>query len=91
MASPGSYGSPDFLDAAVSSALLLGLVPLIFLLRKLPIFSMGFRSGELAGQSSTVMARGIKPGFGASGGIGRDQVLLEDEICIHTDPQQKES
>ncbi|KAL7840623.1 hypothetical protein AOLI_G00259460 [Acnodon oligacanthus] len=25
---------------------------------------------------------GIKPGFGASGGMGRGQVLLEDEICI---------
>ena len=41
---------------AVSSSLFLGLVSLIFLLIIPHTFSMGFRSGELAGQSSTVMA-----------------------------------
>ncbi len=38
------------LTVAFSSSALLGLVSLIFLLR----FSMGFRSGEFAGQSSTI-------------------------------------
>ena len=41
---------------AVSSSLFLGLVPLIFLLIIPHRFSMRFRSSELAGQSSTVMA-----------------------------------
>ena len=62
------------------SSLFLGLLPLIFLLIIPRRFSMGFRSGELAGQSSTVMAW-------ASNQVlvllaGRGQVLLEDEICI---------
>ncbi len=39
------------LIAAFSSSALLGLVSLIFFLNR---FSMGFRSGEFAGQSSTV-------------------------------------
>lgn len=35
---------------------------------------------------------GIELGFGAPRGMGRSQVLLEDEISIsYTDPQQKES
>ncbi len=42
------------LIAAFSSSALLGLVSLIFLLTILHIFSVGFRSGEIAGQSSTV-------------------------------------
>ncbi len=42
------------LIAAFSSSALLGLVSLIFLLTIPHIFSMGFRSGEFDGQSSTV-------------------------------------
>ncbi len=42
------------LIAAFMSSALLGLVSLIFLLTIPHIFSMGFRSGEFAGQSSTV-------------------------------------
>ncbi len=42
------------LIAAFRSSALLGLVSLIFLLTIPHIFSMGFRSGEFAGQSSTV-------------------------------------
>ncbi len=42
------------LIAAFRSSALLGLVPLIFLLTIPHRFSMGFRSGEFAGQSSTV-------------------------------------
>ncbi len=42
------------LTAAFSSSALLGLVSLIFLLTIPHRFSMGFRSGEFAGQSSTV-------------------------------------
>ncbi len=45
-------------------------------------FSMlGFRSGEFAGQSSTVNLV-IEPAFGAFGSVGRCQVLLENEISI---------
>ncbi len=42
------------LIAAFSSSALLGLVSLIFLLTILHRLSIGFRSGEFAGQSSTV-------------------------------------
>ncbi len=48
------YGSPGFLTVAFRSSALLGLVSLIFLLTIPHRFSMGFRSGEFAGQSSTV-------------------------------------
>ncbi len=41
------------LIAAFRSSALLGLVSLIFLLTISHIFSMGFRSGEFSGQSST--------------------------------------
>ncbi len=41
------------LIAAFSSSAFFGLLFLIFLLTILHIFSMGFRSGEFAGQSST--------------------------------------
>ncbi len=42
------------LIAAFRSSALLGLVSVIFLLTILHRYSMGFRSGEFAGQSSTV-------------------------------------
>ncbi len=42
-----------FLAVAFSSSAFFGLLFLIFLLTILHIFSMGFRSGEFAGQSST--------------------------------------
>ncbi len=47
------------LIAAFRSSALLGLVSLVFLLTILHRFSMGFRSGEFAGQSSTVTIRSL--------------------------------
>ncbi len=51
----GIIEAQDALIAAFRSSALLGLVSLIFLLTIPHIFSMGFRSGEFAGQSSTVI------------------------------------
>ncbi len=45
---------------AFSSSALLGLMSLIFLLTIPHRFSMGFRSGEFAGQSSTVTPWSLK-------------------------------
>ncbi len=50
----GDMESQVSLTVAFSSSALLGLVSLIFLLTIPHRFSMGFRSGEFAGQSSTV-------------------------------------
>ncbi len=47
------YGSPGSLTVAFSSSSFFGLLFLIFLLTIPHRFSMGFRSGEFAGQSST--------------------------------------
>ncbi len=47
------YGSPGFFDSGLQ-VIYIGLVSLIFLLTIPHRFSMGFRSGEFAGQSSTV-------------------------------------
>ncbi len=46
------YGSPGFFDSGLQPAFF-GLLFLIFLLTIHHIFSMGFRSGEFAGQSIT--------------------------------------
>ncbi len=67
------------LTVAFRSSALLGLVSLIFLLTIPHRFSMGFRSSEFAGQSSTMV---IEPAFGTFGSVGRCQVLLENEISI---------
>ncbi len=69
------------LTVAFSSSALLGLVSLIFLLTIPHRFSMGFRSGEFAGQSSS-NTMVIEPAFGTFGSVGRCQVLLENEISI---------
>ncbi len=69
------------LTVAFSSSALLGLVSLIFLLTIPHRFSMGFRSGEFAGQSST-NTMVIEPALGTFGSVGRCQVLLENEISI---------
>ncbi len=50
----GDYGSPGFFDSGLQLICMLGLVSLIFLLTILHRFSIGFRSGEFAGQSCTV-------------------------------------
>ncbi len=63
------------LRAAFSSSAFFGLLFLIFLLTIPHRFSMGFRSGEFSGQSST-------PTFGDFGSVGRCQILLENEISI---------
>ncbi len=68
------------LIAAFRSSALLGLVSLIFLLTIPHRFSMAFRSGEFAGQSSTVTP--WSPAFGTFGSVSRCQVLLETEIRI---------
>ncbi len=47
------YEAQVSLTVALSSSAFLGLLFLIFLLTILHRFSMGFRSGEFAGQSST--------------------------------------
>ena len=70
------------LIAAFNSSVLLGLVSLIFLLTIPHRFSVGFRSGELAGQSSTVLPWYYKPVTSSFGTVGRCQVLLEKEISI---------
>ncbi len=46
------YGSPGFFEVAFSSSAFFGLLFLIFLLTIAHRFSIGFRSGEFAGQSS---------------------------------------
>ncbi len=70
------------LIAAFRSSALLSLVSLIFLLTIAHIFSMGFRSGEFAGQSSTVTPWSLNQLLGTFGSVGRCQVLLENEISI---------
>ncbi len=57
------------LTVAFSSSALLGLVSLIFLLTIPHIFSMGFRSGEFAGQSSTVTPWSLNQTFGTFGSV----------------------
>ncbi len=47
------YGSPGFFDSGLQLICIFCLLFLIFLLTVHHIFSMGFRSGEFAGQSST--------------------------------------
>ncbi len=69
------------LTVAFSSSALLGLVSLIFLLTIPHRFSMGFRSGEFAGQSSTVTPWSLNQ-LWYFGSVGRCQVLLENEISI---------
>ncbi len=69
------------LTVAFSSSALLGLVSFIFLLTIPNRFSMGFRSGEFAGQSSS-NTMVIEPAFGTFGSVGMCQVLLENEISI---------
>ncbi len=61
------------LTVAFCSSAFFGLLFLIFLLTIPHRFSMGFRSGEFAGQSPT---------FGAFGRVGRCQILLENKISI---------
>ena len=68
--------------AAFSSSALLGLMSLIFLLAMPHRFSMEFRSGEFAGQSSTVILRSCDQVLVLLAVWGRCQVLLENEVSI---------
>ncbi len=68
------------LIAAFMSSALLGLVSLIFFLIIPHRFSMVFRSGEFAGQSSTETPWSLNQLL--VGSVGRCQVLLENEISI---------
>ncbi len=70
------------LTVAFRSSALLGLVSLIFLLTIPHRFSMGFRSGEFAGQSSTVTPWSLNQLLVPLAVVGRCQVLLENEISI---------
>ncbi len=71
------FGSPGFFDSGLQLIWIYWFLVshFIFLLIIPHRFSMGFRSGEFAGQSST-------PTFGAFGSVGRCQILLENEISI---------
>ncbi len=70
------------LTVAFRSSALLGLVSLIFLLTITHRFSMGFRSGEFAGQSSTVTPWSLNQLLVPLAVFVRCQVLLENEISI---------
>ncbi|MED6266603.1 hypothetical protein CHARACLAT_003753 [Characodon lateralis] len=70
------------LIVAFKSSALVGLMDLIFLLTIPHRMSIGFRSGEFVGLSSTV----TEPPFGTFGSVGRCQVLLENEISISIKP-----
>ncbi len=71
------------------SSALWGLVSLIFLLTIPHRFSMGFRSGEFAGQSSTVTPWSLNQLLFS---VGRCQVLLEKwNQHLHKACQQKEA
>ncbi len=73
------YEAQVSLTVAFSSSAFFGFLFLIFLLIIPHRFSVEFRSGEFAGQSS-------KPtpwsAFGAFGSVGRSQIQLENEISI---------
>ncbi len=72
------YGSPGFFDSDLQ------LICIFWFHR----FSMGFRSGEFAGQSRTPPTpwsfnqKWPKAPFGAFGSVGRCHILLENEISI---------
>ncbi len=69
------------LIGAFSSSAFFGLVS-YFPVDNTHRFSMGFRSGEFAGQSSTPTPWSFNPTFGAFDSVGRCQILLENEISI---------
>ncbi len=69
------------LTVAFSSSAFFGLLFLIFLLTIPHRFSMGFRSGEFAGQSSTPTPWSFNQLL-VHGSVGRCQILLENEISI---------
>ncbi len=70
------------LTVAFRSSALLGLVSLIFLLTIPHRFSMGFRSGEFAGQSSTVTPWSLNQLLVPLALWAGAKVLLENEISI---------
>ncbi len=67
------------LTVAFSSSVFFGLLFLICLLTIPHTFSMGFRSGEFAGQSSSPTPCSFNQ---LLAGVGRCQILLENEISI---------
>ncbi len=70
------------LIAAFRSSALLGLVSLIFLLTIPHRFSMGFRSGKFAGQSSTPTPWSLNQLLVPLAVWAGAKVLLENEISI---------
>ncbi len=76
------YERPGFFDSGLQLICIFGLLFLIFLLTIPHRFSMGFRSGEFAGQSSTPTQWSFNQTFGVFGSVGRCQIMLENEISI---------
>ncbi len=70
------------LTVAFSSSAFFGLLFLIFLLTIPHRFSMSFRSGEFAGQSSMPTPWSFNQLLVLFGSVGRCQILLENEISI---------
>ncbi len=70
------------LTVAFSSSAFFGLLFLIFLLTIPHRLSMGFRSGEFAGQSITPTPWSFNKLLVLFGSVGRCQILLENEISI---------
>ncbi len=70
------------LTVAFSSSAFFGLLFLIFLLTIPHRFSLGFRSGEFAGQSSTPTPWSFNQPLVLLDSVGRCQILLENEISI---------
>ncbi len=70
------------LTVAFSSSAFFGLVFLIVLLTTPHIFSMGCRSGEFAGQSSTPTPWSFNQLLVLLGSVGSCQILLENELSI---------
>ena len=70
------------LIVAFSSSVLLGLLSLTFLWTIHHRFSMGFRSGEFAGQSSTIIPWSLNPVLVLFAVWAGCQVLLDIEISI---------
>ncbi len=68
------YGSPGFFDS--------GLQLICIFWSLVSRFSMGFRSGEFAGQSSTPTPWSFNQLLGFSGSVDSCQILLENEIGI---------
>ncbi len=73
--------SPGYFDNSLQVICIVGSGVSHLPLDNIHRFSLEFRSGEFAGQSSS-NTMVIEPDFGTFGSVGRCQVLLENEISI---------